>query len=99
MARSFSLARLMVVVTLICLICAFAAAHRKNLEDYLCCAVIFVPTGIVCLGLVTFAKNRKTVWCASSLGAAVMSFVFGAPPIYIVGGLSTTVREAVFQLF
>jgi len=99
MPRTFSLGQLMLVVTLICGICALVAAHRKELVDYLCCAVIFVPTGVVCLALASFARNRIAVWCASVLGAIIMSFLFGGPPMYVVGGMPTTVRGAVFRLY
>lgn len=61
--------------------------------------MIYVPTGVVCLALVSFARKRKAVWCASILGALVMSFLFGGPPIYVMGGMPTTVRGAVFKLY
>lgn len=76
----------MLIVTLICVVCAVAAYHRENLDAYLLVASLFVPTGIVCLTLVSFAKRRKTTLAISILGAVIGAFFMsgrmriGPPP-------------------
>jgi len=75
MARTFSLGRLMVVVTLVCVICAVAASYGEDFGAYLLVASLFVPTAIVCLTLVSFAKRRKTTLAISILGAVIGWFL------------------------
>jgi K+-sensing histidine kinase KdpD len=78
MPRTFSLARLMIVITLVCVVCAVAAHYGKDFDDYLIVSLLFVPTGVVCLAVASFAHNRIIVLAFSIIGAFLSSFFLPA---------------------
>src|SRR5215475_5926540 len=80
MPRTFSLARLMLGVTLFCVMCAVVAYYGKDFDVFLVIALLFVPTAIVCLVVASFAKKRIIVLGFSILGAFVFS-IFMPPTI------------------
>jgi len=72
MPRTFSLARLMLGITLFCILCALAVNYREASFAYALLFASFVPTAIVCLTLVSFSRRRKTVLFCSIIGALMI---------------------------
>src|SRR5207253_9116456 len=70
--RTFSLARLLLAVTAFCLLCGLAVNYPDQSLAYALLFAQLVPTGIVCLVLVSFARKRKTVLACSMLGGLVI---------------------------
>jgi hypothetical protein len=62
MSRTFSLARLMIGVTVLCIVCGLAVSFPQLL-------LLCTPTVIVCLGLVSFSHRRAVVLVVALTGA------------------------------
>jgi hypothetical protein len=71
MPRNFSLARLMLGVTLLCVIFGLAVSYRDDALVYALIVAALVPSGIVCLTLVSFASQRTFILFASLVGMAL----------------------------
>jgi hypothetical protein len=93
MPRTFSLAHLLLVISLIAIICGVARTY----PDYALLVSLFVPTGIICLILVSFSHHRAVVLLASFVGAFV-GFLF-APVAMSPPGDKTTIWPHVQALF
>ena len=96
MERTFSLARLMVVITLICVVCAVAAYYGKDFGAYLLLVALFAPTGIVCLLLGSFSRRPKTTMVISFAGAFLVAFFM---PMGHMGRPSMNVWELILRDF
>jgi len=84
MPRTFSLARLLVAITLFCLFCGLAVNYPEASLPFLQLFSLFIPFAIVCLTLVSFARNRKTVLAISTVGGLVL-WLLVTPPVIHMG--------------
>jgi hypothetical protein len=91
MPHTFSLGRLMLIITLLCVFCAVAVYYGRDFGDYLLCVLLLVPTAIVCVTLASFSEHRKTTLAISVLGAVISDFIFN-------GGLYTRHCRTVWEV-
>jgi hypothetical protein len=80
MPRTFSLARLMVWITALCVVLGVIATYPEVSVAYLMTLLLLAPTGIAILTLVHFAKARGEVLACSALGATLFAV---SSPIYM----------------
>jgi len=97
MPRTFSLARLMLGITLFCILCGLAVNYSEMMFAYVLICASFLPTAIVCLTLVSFSRRRKTVLILSILGAFVP--VLPGPAVMHTGPEPLTVWQAINGLW
>jgi hypothetical protein len=97
MPRTFSLSRLLLFITLLCLLCGLAVNFPLQTLAFVFIAGAFVPTAIVCLTLVSFSRRRMTVLIISMLGAGIC--VLLGPAQIHMGPPPRTVWESVQPLY
>jgi hypothetical protein len=102
MPRSFSLARLMLGITLLCIACGVAFyLPEKGLFGWL--ALLFVlPPGLPMLGFVVFARDPWQMFFVTLLGAIAGFLLF--PLLYVIlvvtiSDIRWTSQHANFALF
>lgn len=78
MPRTFSLQRLMIGITLFCVVCGLAWNFPQETLAYALLLALFIPTVIVCQVLVSFSRARMTTLVLSLVGAAIV-VVFNQP--------------------
>jgi hypothetical protein len=69
MSRTFSLGRLMLVVTVFCVLCGLAVSFPLYAKLYLLIALLFVPTVIVWAVLLRLSSERVLLGCCVLIGA------------------------------
>ena len=74
MPRTFSLARLMLGITAVCIVLGLAN-YSETTFAYLLTFCLFLPTAAVCLALVSYLRKRNAVLTWSILGALVSWFI------------------------
>ena len=97
MPRTFTLQRLMLAITLICIACSIAAAYPEPSIAYLLLLGLFTPTLIVCQVLVSLSSpNQRLTTLLIALFGAFLGFVFAAP--VFGSGSPRTVWQAIEPL-
>ena len=78
---TFSLTHLLLAVTSICILCAVAVSAPENAIIFALNFLLLAPTGLVCLTLVSFSRNRQLVltWKANYKGQALLLWLRGRP--------------------
>ena len=97
MPRTFTLQRLMLAVTLICIACAIAVAYPTPLTAYLLLLTLFAPTVIVCQVLVSYSSpNERMTTLLIALFGAFIGFMFAVEaPAFQMGPGPRTAWQAV----
>jgi hypothetical protein len=96
MPRTFTLAGLMLGITVFCVLCGLAVSKNEKAIAYTLTIASLTPAALVCLTLVSFSRRRKTVLICSIIGATIGSS-FGFP--IFGGGGSMTVWQAIGPVF
>ena len=80
MPRTFSLQRLMLAITLICIACSIAVAYPKESLAYILLLTLFTPTVIVCQVLVSLSSpNQRLTTLLIALSGALVTLIFALP--------------------
>ena len=69
MPRTFTLQRLMLVITLICILCGLASAYPQVAFDCAIFITLWAPTIVVWIVLIRLSRQPVAVWIASLFGA------------------------------
>jgi Na+/proline symporter len=91
--RTFSLATLLLSITLISLLCGLAVNYPEVSLAFLLICSLFIPFAIVCLTLVSFSYNRKAVLASAIVGGLVSCALF--TPAMQMGPTPRTILDAV----
>ena len=94
MPRTFSLARLMVGITVLCALLGLAVCGSEELQAFVLLFALLSPTAIVYLTLVSFARNRSLFWIGSVVGMLMCS-PLGLPAVMHMGPGPLIVWDAV----
>src|SRR6476660_5943209 len=78
MPRTFTLAWLMLGITLVCIYCGMVVSKDEKTVAYALTVAALTPVAIIALTLVSFSRRRKTVLAATFVGAIVGILFFGA---------------------
>jgi hypothetical protein len=97
MPRTFTLAGLMLGITLIATICGFAVRYPDVTLIYMLIVASLAPSAIVCLAVVSFSRRRKTVLTCSLFGA--LAGMSCGMPGQLLGPPMTTVWQAIGPVF
>jgi hypothetical protein len=98
MPRTFSLQRLMLAITLICIACSIAVAYPQASLAYALLLALFTPTVIVCQILVSLSSpNQRMTTLLIALLGAFLGFVF-VLPVFGFEGRPTTIWQAIQPL-
>ena len=80
MPRTFSLQRLMLAITLICIACSIAVAYPQESLAYALLLSLFTPTVIVCQILVSLSSpDQRMTTLLIALFGAFLTLIFALP--------------------
>jgi hypothetical protein len=95
MPRTFTLAGLMLGVTVFCVLCGLAVSKSETVQAYILTVASLTPAAIICLAFVSFSRRRKTVLITTLIGAYLGTF-WGLP---LHGGPAMTIKQAIGIVF
>jgi hypothetical protein len=87
MPRTFSLQRLMLAITLLCIACSIGVAYPLESLAYVLLVSLFIPTVIVCQVLVSLSSpTERMTTMLIALSGAFLGFMFAFAPVPSLGG-------------
>ena len=86
MPRTFSLQRLMLLITLLCVVTAFAVQFPDFANRSLAAACYAIPTAVVLYVVARHANRRWAVWVGGAMGATIGYTAIGYAALSQMGG-------------
>jgi hypothetical protein len=97
MPRTFSLAGLLLALTLAGILCALTANRSEKAQAYALTVASLTPAAVVCLSAVSFSRRRKATLALTLIGAVVGAYWGLLPALF--GGPAMTLYEAIELVF